>query len=48
MAFDKNDPTPLIQPQNRTTKVNFSIAAAVAVFVLIGIGAMIWARHLHF
>jgi len=48
MAFDKNDSNPLIQPQKRTTKVNFSIAAAVGVFILIGIGLMIWARHLHF
>jgi len=48
MAFDKNDPQPLIRPERRTTKVNFSIVAAVAVFVLFGIGAMIWSRHLHF
>jgi hypothetical protein len=48
VAFDKNDPSPLVQPEKRTTKVNFSIVAAVVVFVLIGIGGIIWARHIHF
>jgi len=48
MSFDKNDPRPLIKTSRSTTRVNFSIAAAVAVFVLFGIGAIIWGRHLHF
>jgi hypothetical protein len=34
--------TPVVNVHKRTTKVNFSIVIAVAVFFLIGIGAIVW------
>ncbi|AOS44728.1 hypothetical protein Verru16b_01795 [Lacunisphaera limnophila] len=34
---------PLVNVHKRTTKVNISMAIAVAVFLLIGLGGIIWA-----
>ncbi len=48
MGFDKNDPAPLVEPERRTTKVNFGIAIGVALFFAFGAAAVIWMRHLRF
>ncbi|WP_438479852.1 hypothetical protein [Oleiharenicola lentus] len=46
MGFDpQNASQPIVNVHKRTTKVNFSVAIAVVVFILIGIGAMLWVSN---
>jgi hypothetical protein len=43
MGFDpQNADTPIVNVHKRTTKVNLSVATAVVVFLLLGIGAILW------
>jgi hypothetical protein len=42
MGFDQNSDKPILQPQKRTTKVNFWLAGLVVVFLLIGLGYYLW------
>jgi hypothetical protein len=48
MGFDKDDSRPIIVPSKRTTKVNFSLAAGVVIFLAIGMAAVaFYARYHH-
>lgn len=42
MAFDKDSTLPLIQPQKRTTKVNFAVVIGVLAFLAICAGVVVW------
>lgn len=44
MGFDENPPSPdkLIDPSKPDTKTNFAVAAGVVVFLLIGLGFLIY------
>jgi len=42
MSFDKDSNLPLINPQKRTTKVNFAIVIAVVIFLAICAGVIVW------
>lgn len=44
MSFDENPPSPerLVNTGRRTTKVNFGVAAGVLIFLLIGIGFLVY------
>jgi hypothetical protein len=48
MGFDKNDTTPLVQPDKPGTKINIGIAIGVAVFFAFGVVAVMTMRHHHF
>lgn len=41
MAFDKDDPAPLVDPARRTTKVNVIMVLAIVVFFLVA-GIIVW------
>jgi hypothetical protein len=47
MGFDKNDPGPLVQSANKTTKVNISLVVGVVLFIAIGGAAIAWMRSRH-
>jgi hypothetical protein len=47
MGFDQNDAQPIIRPARKTTQVNFMIVSAVLVFLLLGVGAIIWMKINH-
>lgn len=42
MSFDQNSQRPLVQPQKRTTKVNFAIVAGVLVFLALSFAVVLW------
>ena len=42
MGFDKDSNLPLVDPQKRTTKVNFSVVIGVVVFLLFTVSVVIW------
>ncbi len=45
MGFDKDDSTPVIQPQKRTTKVNIIMGVSILVFFILGGIYIAWGRH---
>ncbi len=42
MGFDKDSNLPLVNPQKRTTKVNFGIVVGIVIFLLGTAGVVIW------
>ena len=42
MAFDQNSDLPVLQPQKRTTKVNFGIVIGVLLFFVIAGAVLFW------
>lgn len=46
MGFDKNN-QPLLQPQKKTTKVNFGVVGGVLLFLVIGFIVFYWFLHHH-
>jgi hypothetical protein len=47
MGFDNANNGPIVQPAKKTTKVNFSLAAGVLIFIAIGFAAIAWMRFFH-
>ena len=49
MGFDENPPSPdkLVDASKPDTKVNFAVAAGVVVFLLIGLGFLIYFAVTH-
>lgn len=49
MGFDENPPSPdqLVNVHKRTTKVNLAVAGGVVVFLLIGLGFLIYFAVTH-
>jgi hypothetical protein len=42
MGFDQNDPSPIIQPKKRTTKVNLFVATAVFIFLSLSVAGIVY------
>jgi hypothetical protein len=47
MGFKKDDPSPIFKPRKRTTKVNISLVVGVLIFLLLGLGSVIWMKSAH-
>lgn len=46
MGFDpQNANEPIVNVHKRTTKVNVSVVAAVIVFIVLGVGVMLWVSN---
>lgn len=42
MGFDQNDSRPIIKPGRKATQVNLVMVGAILIFLLFGVGAIIW------
>jgi hypothetical protein len=49
MSFDEDPASPdkMVNPQKRTTKVNFAVVAGIVVFLLLGIVAVLLVARYH-
>jgi hypothetical protein len=47
MGFDQNDPKPVLVPAKRTTKVNIIMVAAVILFFIICLVAVMYMHRMH-